>query len=94
MIVLATCYHPPLSFSFSFSFPLPQVPVPITSILALINRILSVDGSRKLPDMDLPMLSVDASFSREHQQALCCELPALHTAALRLLTALLEGCRR
>eukprot|EP00250_Pteridium_aquilinum_P003200 c13518_g1_i2 orf=1245-3185(-) len=69
------------------SFPV-QVPVPLTALLALITRILTVDGSPYGPASVLGMPTSSA-----HQVSLCCELPALHSCALDLLYATLCGVR-
>ncbi|KAI5083348.1 hypothetical protein GOP47_0003091 [Adiantum capillus-veneris] len=69
------------------SFPV-QVPVPLTAMLALITRILTVDGS---PYGSASVLGMPTSTA--HQVSLCCELPALHSCALDLLYAILCGVR-
>lgn len=69
------------------SFPV-QVPVPLAALLALITRILSVDGSLyRSPSV------LGAPVSSSQQVSLCCELPALHSCALDLLYATLCGVR-
>ncbi|MCO5549839.1 hypothetical protein L7F22_003313 [Adiantum nelumboides] len=69
------------------SYPV-QVPVPLTAMLALITRILTVDGS---PYGSASVLGMPTSSA--HQVSLCCELPALHSCALDLLYAILCGVR-
>ncbi|KAH6558773.1 hypothetical protein KP509_1Z046200 [Ceratopteris richardii] len=69
------------------SFPA-QVPVPLTAMLALITRILNVDGS---PYGSASVLGIPTSTV--HQVSLCCELPALHSCALDLLYSAVCGIR-
>ncbi|MBA0748306.1 hypothetical protein Gogos_005146 [Gossypium gossypioides] len=67
------------------SYPV-QVTVPVRSMLALVERLLRVDGS--LPHTMLPfMTSVE-------QELICSELPVLHAYSLELLIAIIKGMRR
>lgn len=66
------------------SYPV-QVTVPIRSFLALIERVLIVDGS--LPH------SLLAFMTAMQQEFICSELPLLHSYSLELLTAIIEGVR-
>ncbi|KAJ7519067.1 hypothetical protein O6H91_20G021200 [Diphasiastrum complanatum] len=68
-------------------YPVP-VHVPMTPLLALVSRILHVDGSR------VPAISpLGVNISTAQQLALCCELPTLHGCALDLLNATICGAR-
>uniref|UniRef100_F6H5R6 Proline-, glutamic acid-and leucine-rich protein 1 n=1 Tax=Vitis vinifera TaxID=29760 RepID=F6H5R6_VITVI len=62
-----------------------QVSVPINSLLALVERVLKVDGS--LSQSPLP------STAAMQQEFICSELPALHLASLDLLEAIIRGVR-
>jgi len=63
-----------------------QVNVPMRALVALIRRVLLVDGSlhKKL----LP------STTSLHQELICFELPSLHSTFLDLLNATIKGLRR
>ncbi|KAH0981972.1 hypothetical protein GBA52_009149 [Prunus armeniaca] len=67
------------------SYPVQVVTVPIRSFLALIERVLIVDGS--LPH------SLLAFMTAMQQEFICSELPLLHSYSLELLTAIIEGVR-
>ncbi|KAE8689576.1 Detected protein of unknown function [Hibiscus syriacus] len=67
------------------SYPV-QVTAPVRSILALVERLLTVDGS--LPPTMLPFMN---SVQRE---LICSELPVLHAYSLELLIAIIKGMRR
>ncbi|KAE8708996.1 Detected protein of unknown function [Hibiscus syriacus] len=67
------------------SYPV-QVSAPVRSILALVERLLRVDGS--LPPTMLPFMT---SLQRE---LMCSELPVLHAYSLELLIAVIKGMRR
>ncbi|KAJ4831740.1 hypothetical protein Tsubulata_031012 [Turnera subulata] len=62
-----------------------QVTVPIRSLLALVERVLMVDGS--------------LSYTRSHfvisaeQEFICSELPVLHSYSLDLLSSVIKGIR-
>lgn len=60
------------------------MPAPVGPLMALVMRILRVDGSRA---------SLDASLFASQQASLRSELPALHLSALELLSAALRGVR-
>ncbi|XP_071721716.1 uncharacterized protein [Rutidosis leptorrhynchoides] len=60
-----------------------QVTVPITSLLALVERVLKVDGS--VPHAQLPFMT------SMHQELICLDLPVLHLCCLDLLTAIVKG---
>ncbi|KAG1366435.1 proline-, glutamic acid- and leucine-rich protein 1 [Cocos nucifera] len=62
-----------------------QVTVPVRPLLALVGRVLRVDGS--LPKSLLLFTTV------MHQEILCSELPELHLASLDLLIATIKGVR-
>lgn len=81
--VLLQCCH----FLLVNTYPV-QVPVPLSALLALVRRILSVDGSpyRSASVVGVPLSSAQQTY-------LCCELPALHSCALDLLYATLCGVR-
>uniref|UniRef100_A0A7N0RHJ0 Pre-rRNA-processing protein RIX1 N-terminal domain-containing protein n=1 Tax=Kalanchoe fedtschenkoi TaxID=63787 RepID=A0A7N0RHJ0_KALFE len=63
------------------SYPV-QVTVPVHSILALIERVLMVDGS--LAKSSFPFITV------MQQESICSQLPVLHEHCLDLLTALMK----
>ena len=63
-----------------------QVSVPINSLLALVERVLKVDGS-----LSQSLLPTTAAMQQEF---ICSELPALHLASLDLLEAIIRGVRR
>ncbi|KAK5826565.1 hypothetical protein PVK06_021490 [Gossypium arboreum] len=67
------------------SYPV-QVTVPVRSMLALVERLLRVDGS--LPHTMLPFMT------SVQQELICSELPVLHAYSLELLIALIKGMRR
>lgn len=60
------------------------MPAPVGPLMALVMRILRVDGSRA---------SLDASLFASQQASLRSELPALQISALELLSAALRGVR-
>ncbi|XP_008807711.2 proline-, glutamic acid- and leucine-rich protein 1 [Phoenix dactylifera] len=62
-----------------------QVAVPVRPLLALVGRVLRVDGS--LHESLLLFTTV------MHQELLCSELPELHLASLDLLIATIKGVR-
>ncbi|KAF8390224.1 hypothetical protein HHK36_024749 [Tetracentron sinense] len=62
-----------------------QVTVPVHSLLALVRRVLRVDGS--LSQALLPFMTV------MQQELNCSELPVLHLYSLDLLTAIIKGVR-
>ncbi|XP_065871126.1 uncharacterized protein [Euphorbia lathyris] len=66
------------------SYPV-QVTVPIRSLLALIERVLMVDGS--------PPRTMSPFVIATEQAFVCSELPALHSSSLELLTAVIKGMR-
>ncbi|OWM87648.1 hypothetical protein CDL15_Pgr022761 [Punica granatum] len=66
------------------SYPV-QVSVPMQSLLLLIERVLTVDGS-------IPQTS-SFFITAIQQELLCLELPALHSSGLDLLIALTKGVR-
>ncbi|TYI24004.1 hypothetical protein ES332_A06G203700v1 [Gossypium tomentosum] len=67
------------------SYPV-QVTVPVRLMLALVERLLRVDGS--LPHTMLPFMT------SVQQELICSELPVLHAYSLELLIALIKGMRR
>ncbi|XP_052488727.1 uncharacterized protein LOC105773909 isoform X2 [Gossypium raimondii] len=67
------------------SYPV-QVTVPVRSMLALVERLLRVDGS--LPHTMLPFMT------SVQQELICSELPVLHAYCLELLIAIIKGMRR
>ncbi|KAG8490313.1 hypothetical protein CXB51_015448 [Gossypium anomalum] len=67
------------------SYPV-QVTVPVRSMLALVERLLRVDGS--LPHTMLPFMT------SVQQELICSELPVLHAYSLELLIAIIKGMRR
>ncbi|KAK8629712.1 hypothetical protein V6N13_078543 [Hibiscus sabdariffa] len=67
------------------SYPV-QVTAPVRSILALVERLLRVDGS--LPHTMLPFMT------SVQQELICSELPVLHAYSLELLIAIIKGMRR
>ncbi|KAL5568599.1 hypothetical protein UlMin_025174 [Ulmus minor] len=66
------------------SYPV-QVTVPVRSLLALIDRVLTVDGS--LPHSLKPFVTA------MQQEFISSELPVLHLYSLELLTATIKGVR-
>ncbi|XVE90883.1 hypothetical protein DITRI_Ditri20bG0111900 [Diplodiscus trichospermus] len=66
------------------SYPV-QVAAPVRSMLALVERLLMVDGS--LPHTMLPLMT------SMQQELLCSELPVLHAYSLELLIAVIKGMR-
>ncbi|XP_061349893.1 uncharacterized protein LOC133295112 [Gastrolobium bilobum] len=60
-----------------------KVNVPVRLLLALIERILMVNGS--LPPMALPF------FTSKQQENICSELPVLHLSSLELLSAIIKA---
>ncbi|PPS07302.1 hypothetical protein GOBAR_AA13336 [Gossypium barbadense] len=66
------------------SYPV-QVTVPVRLMLALVERLLRVDGS--LPHTMLPFMT------SVQQELICSELPVLHAYSLELLIALIKGMR-
>lgn len=63
-----------------------QVTVPLGPLLALVSRILSVNGS-------LNQEPVPICVNTQQQALLCTQLPALHSCALDLLSAIVKGVR-
>ncbi|PKA60467.1 hypothetical protein AXF42_Ash017873 [Apostasia shenzhenica] len=59
-----------------------QVSIPVSSLLATVGRVLSMDGS--LSGMLFPFATP------LHQELLCAELPVLHLGGLNLLTAIIR----
>ncbi|KAH9657416.1 RIX1 domain-containing protein [Citrus sinensis] len=64
------------------SYPV-RVNIPIRPLLALVDRMLMVDGS--VPRSLSPFMTV------MQQQSACVELPVLHLYSLELLAAIIEG---
>ncbi|KAJ4720599.1 Proline-, glutamic acid-and leucine-rich protein 1 [Melia azedarach] len=62
-----------------------RVTVPICPLLALVDRVLMVDGS--VPRSMVPFMTA------MQQQFVCLELPVLHLYSLELLTAVIESMR-
>ncbi|KAJ8900135.1 hypothetical protein K2173_024251 [Erythroxylum novogranatense] len=62
-----------------------QVTVPVRSLLALVERVLMVDGS--VPE------SMSQFVIASEQEFICCELPVLHDYSLELLVAIVRGMR-
>lgn len=62
-----------------------QVTVPVRPLLALVGRVLSVDGS--LSQALQPFMTV------LQQELICSELPVLHLGSLDILTAVIKGVR-
>ncbi|PIA27884.1 hypothetical protein AQUCO_07400011v1 [Aquilegia coerulea] len=62
-----------------------QVSVPVRPLLALVRRMLLVDGSSQ--QALLPFMTV------AQQETICSELPTLHLYSLKLLTAVITGMR-
>ncbi|GBG62267.1 hypothetical protein CBR_g29875 [Chara braunii] len=77
-----------LEYMLTNPYPSP-VPMPLRPLLALIMRVLAVDGSRPVG-----MSSLGGQASLSQQASLCSELPVLHAGALNLLSATLRGARR
>ncbi|KAK8464934.1 hypothetical protein PHAVU_010G110700 [Phaseolus vulgaris] len=59
-----------------------KVNVPVRLLLALVERILKVNGS--LPQMSLPFMTA------KQQENICSELPVLHSSSLELITAIIK----
>ncbi|KAJ0101543.1 hypothetical protein Patl1_05894 [Pistacia atlantica] len=75
-----------LSCCMMLTSPYPvQVTVPIVPLLALVHRVIMVDGS--VPRASLPFMT------GMQQEFVCSELPLLHLYSLELLTAIIEGTR-
>ncbi|XP_044462220.1 proline-, glutamic acid- and leucine-rich protein 1-like isoform X3 [Mangifera indica] len=75
-----------LSCCIMLTSPYPvQVTVPIVPLLALVHRVIMVDGS--VPRAALPFMT------GMQQEFVCSELPLLHLYSLQLLTAIIEGTR-
>lgn len=66
------------------SYPV-QVNVPVRPLLALIERVLMVDGS--LSQSLLPLMT------SMQQELICSELPSLHLHSLELLLSIIKGLR-
>ncbi|XP_027336279.1 proline-, glutamic acid- and leucine-rich protein 1 isoform X2 [Abrus precatorius] len=64
------------------SYPV-KVNVPVRLLLALVERILMVNGS--LPQISLPFMTA------KQQENICSELPVLHLSSLELLTAIIKA---
>ncbi|XP_022956971.1 proline-, glutamic acid- and leucine-rich protein 1-like isoform X1 [Cucurbita moschata] len=62
-----------------------QVAVPIRPLLAIVKRVLTVDGS--LPPTSVPFMT------SLQQESMCSELPALHSDSLDLLIAIVKRLR-
>ncbi|XP_010257020.1 PREDICTED: proline-, glutamic acid- and leucine-rich protein 1-like isoform X2 [Nelumbo nucifera] len=62
-----------------------QVTIPVRPLLALVRRVLMVDGS--LSQALLPFFTVI------QQESICSDLPLLHLCTLDLLTAIIKGVR-
>ncbi|XP_022150577.1 proline-, glutamic acid- and leucine-rich protein 1 isoform X2 [Momordica charantia] len=62
-----------------------QVAVPIRPLLALVERVLMVDGS--LPPTSVPFMT------SLQQESICSELPTLHSNCLDLLIAIIKSLR-
>lgn len=62
-----------------------QVAIPIRPLLALVERVLTVDGS--LPPTSVPFMT------SLQQESMCSELPALHSDSLDLLIAIIKSLR-
>ncbi|KAF7801450.1 proline-, glutamic acid- and leucine-rich protein 1 [Senna tora] len=60
-----------------------KVNVPVRLLLALVDRVLMVNGS--LPQISLPFITA------KQQEDICSELPVLHSYSLELLTAVIKG---
>ena len=60
--------------------------IPIRPLLALVDRMLMVDGS-------VPR-SLSPFMTAMQQQSACVELPVLHLYSLELLAAIIEGMHR
>lgn len=65
---------------------LTKVSVPVRPLVAMLGRVLTVDGSVRGSFM--PFTTV------MHQELICVELPALHLDTLDLLIAVVKGVRR
>lgn len=63
-----------------------QVNVPVHILLALVDRVLMVNGS--LPQMAMPFVTA------KQQENICSELPVLHSYGLELLTTVVKGVGR
>ncbi|XWS65695.1 hypothetical protein CRYUN_Cryun05aG0135600 [Craigia yunnanensis] len=68
----------------TISYPI-QVTAPVRSMLALVERLLMVDGS--LPHTMLPFMTA------MQQELICSELPVLHAYSSELLIAIIKGMR-
>ncbi|OMO90801.1 Armadillo-like helical [Corchorus capsularis] len=66
------------------SYPV-QVNAPVRAMLAVVERLLMVDGS--LPHTMLPFMTA------MQQELICSELPVLHAYSLDLLIAIIKGIR-
>uniref|UniRef100_A0A2P2LE81 Pre-rRNA-processing protein RIX1 N-terminal domain-containing protein n=1 Tax=Rhizophora mucronata TaxID=61149 RepID=A0A2P2LE81_RHIMU len=66
------------------SYPV-QVTIPVRSLLALVERVLMVDGS--LPKATSPFVIAT------EQEFVCSELPILHLYSLELLISIIKGMR-
>ncbi|KAI3970679.1 hypothetical protein MKX01_024326 [Papaver californicum] len=62
-----------------------QVTIPVRPLLALVRRVLQVDGS--LAEALMPFMTVT------QQEVICSELPGLQLNSLDLLTAIIKGVR-
>ncbi|XP_031740831.1 proline-, glutamic acid- and leucine-rich protein 1-like isoform X2 [Cucumis sativus] len=62
-----------------------QVAVPIRPLLALVERVLTMDGS--LPPTSVPFMT------SLQQESMCLELPVLHSVSLDLLVAIIKSLR-
>eukprot|EP00897_Mesotaenium_endlicherianum_P008375 jgi/Mesen1/7566/ME000392S06827 len=86
--LLDTCHHLLVT-----SYPV-AVPLPLGSVVALVTRVLRVDGSRAAQSgLNMGMGMGVLPVSAEQQEALCMELPVLHLSSLKLLMALLRSAK-
>ncbi|KAK6929074.1 Pre-rRNA-processing protein RIX1, N-terminal [Dillenia turbinata] len=85
-LILSTVSYLMLCCCTMLDTPYPvQVTLPIRALVALMERILMMDGS--LPQALLPFISVT------QQENLCMQLPVLHSDTLDLLTATIKRVR-
>lgn len=86
LVVLISYYYIIPFCSKLYCFACQKVNVPVRALIALIRRVLLVDGSlhKKL----FP------STTSLHQELICFELPSLHSTFLDLLSATIKGMRR
>lgn len=60
--------------------------MPVRSLLALVERVLMVNGSLSPTTSSFVILA--------EQEFICSELPVLHSYALELLASVIKGIRR